>query len=192
MEATRLTQTACNGFLIPALLNKQLMFAFYKKKSKNKIRRRIEWVALRKDQIPLSISLLSGLLSHQNSTAKGRRSSQLGGRCAINAFSSKLKLFLPIRKKIIFLAEKALHWVQCFEILCCPLCNESKRSSCPYVMCKPSLGLIVPGFGSFFWSLPRKRKNYIQYVFSPLISKGDNKFCKRVYSLKNYESSIFT
>ena len=74
MEATRLTQTACNGFLIPALLNKQLMFAFYKKyqkKSKNKIRRRIEWVALRKDQIPLSISLLSGLLSHQNSTAKG-------------------------------------------------------------------------------------------------------------------------
>lgn len=109
MEATRLTQTACNGFLIPALLNKQLMFAFYKKnqkkyqkKSKNKIRRRIEWVALRKDQIPLSISLLSGLLSHQNSTAKGRRSSQLGGRCAINAFSSKLKPFLPIRKKIIF------------------------------------------------------------------------------------------
>lgn len=72
------------------------------KKIKNKIRRRIEWVALRKDQIPLSISLLSGLLSHQNSTAKGRRSSQLGGRCAINAFSSKLKLFLPIRKKIIF------------------------------------------------------------------------------------------
>lgn len=92
--------------------------------------------------------------------------------------------FFLFGKRSIFLAKKALHWVQCFEILCCPLSNESKRSSCPYVMCKPSLGLIVPGFGSFFRSLPRERKNYIQYVFSPLISKSDNKFCKRVYSLK--------
>ena len=82
------------------------MFAFYKKKSKNKIRRRIEWVALRKVQIPLSICLLSGLLSHQKSIAKGRRRSQLGGRCAINAVSSKLKPFLPIRKKIIFFSEE--------------------------------------------------------------------------------------
>ena len=86
MEATRLTQAACSGFLIPALLNKQLMFAFYKKNNKNKIRRRIEWIAWRKDQIPLSICLLSELLSHQNSIAKGRRSSQLGGRCAIDVF----------------------------------------------------------------------------------------------------------
>ena len=191
MEATRLTQTACNGFLIPALLNKQLMFAFYKKKSKNKIRRRIEWVALRKDQIPLSISLLSGLLSHQNSTAKGEAVSSVDVVQQMQSVLNWNRFFL-FGKRSIFLAKKALHWVQCFEILCCPLSNESKRSSCPYVMCKPSLGLIVPGFGSFFWSLPRKRKNYIQYVFSPLISKGDNKFCKRVYSLKNYESSIFT